>query len=599
MRLAVIGAGPAGLATLRALTARGFDAVAFERRPCIGGVWALHDDERPTAAYRSLHLITSRDRTEYAEHPMPDGTPDYPSRDAVGRYLEAYAEKFGLRLAVVGAGPAGLAALRALTARGFDAVAFERRPCVGGVWTLDDERPTAAYRSLHLITSRARTEFAELPMPDGHAGLPEPRRGRPLPRGLRRALRAARAHPPGRRVSRARARSDGAAGSSSSRAARASASTCSSSRTATTRRRSGPTRRIPGEFDGRQLHALDYAEADEFRGQNVLVVGMGNSAMDIATDISHVADRTYLSARHGSWVIPKRLLGRPADQIIKPWVAVHVPWRIRQPLSQFLLRLTVGPPERYGLPAPSRGLFQDHPTITDTVLSRISHGELTPKPGIAALAPRRRSRSRTAARSRSTRSSGARATASRCRSSTQALTGPDPKELPLYKRIFHLDCPDLFFVGLMQSTGSAFPIVERQAQLLAEHLAGDWRLPPAAEQRRDCERRRRYALARWGEHGRPAMRVDFDRFMHELGQRARARARAGGRVSRRALVTGASGAFGTRASRRAEQPRLGRGRARPEGRRRRGDRLRRDRRRRGAARGRRGRAAARRRSTCS
>ena len=145
----------------------------------------------------------------------------------------------------------------------------------------------------------------------------------------------------------------------------------------------------PGEFDGRQLHALDYAEADEFRGQNVLVVGMGNSAMDIATDISLVADRTYLSARHGTWVIPKRLLGKPADQIIKPWVAVHVPWRIRQPLSQFLLRLTVGPPERYGLPAPSRGLFQDHPTITDTVLSRISHGELTPKPGIDVARARR------------------------------------------------------------------------------------------------------------------------------------------------------------------------------------------------------------------
>ena len=51
-----------------------------------------HDDERPTAAYRSLHLITSRDRTEFGELPMPEGTPDYPSRDAVGRYLEGYAE---------------------------------------------------------------------------------------------------------------------------------------------------------------------------------------------------------------------------------------------------------------------------------------------------------------------------------------------------------------------------------------------------------------------------------------------------------------------------------------------------------------------------
>jgi hypothetical protein len=427
-----VGAGPAGLATLRALTARGFDAVAFERRPCVGGVWALRDDERPTAAYRSLHLITSRDRTEYAELPMPDGTPDYPSRDAVGRYLEGYAERFGLLERI----------------RLGDGVAGARRADDG--WEIE-------------LESGKRERFDMLVVSNGHneeAKWPDPP--------------------------------------------------------------------YPGEFDGRQLHALDYAEADEFRDQNVLVVGMGNSAMDIATDISLVADRTYLSARHGTWVIPKRLLGQPADQIIKPWVAVHVPWQIRQPLSQMLLRLTVGPPERYGLPEPSRGLFQDHPTITDTVLSRISHGELTPKPGIDALAP-----GSVSFTDGSEEQVDAIVWCTGYRVSMpfldEALTGPDPKQLPLYKRIFHLDCPDLFFIGLMQSTGSAFPIVERQAQILAEHLAGKWRLPPASEQRRDCDRRHRYALARWGEHGRPAMRVDFDRFMHELGRElelGRARAAA-------------------------------------------------------------------------
>src|SRR3954447_24839303 len=94
MRVGVVGAGPSGLAALRALTNAGFDAVAYERGRAIGGVWTLED--RPTAAYRSLHLITSRARTEFAEFGMPEGTPDYPSRDAVGRYLEAYAAHFGL-----------------------------------------------------------------------------------------------------------------------------------------------------------------------------------------------------------------------------------------------------------------------------------------------------------------------------------------------------------------------------------------------------------------------------------------------------------------------------------------------------------------------
>jgi hypothetical protein len=432
VRLAIVGAGPAGLAALRALTARGFDAVALERRPCIGGVWALHDDERPTAAYRSLHLITSRDRTAFAELPMPDGTPDYPSRDAIGRYLEAYADRFGLHD-------------RIRLERGVRRA--ERRD---GGWELE-------------LDTGERERFDALVVANGHNEEPQ-----------------------------------------------------------------WPEPPYPGEFAGRELHAFDYADAEDFRGGRVLVVGMGNSAMDIATDISLVADRTYLSARHGTWVIPKRLLGRPADQVIKPWVAVNVPWQVRQPLSELLLRVTVGPPQRYGLPAPRRGLFQDHPTITDTVLSRISHGELTPKPGIAELAG---DRVRFADGTAEPVDAIVWCTGYRVAMPflDESLTGPDPKELPLYKRIFHLDCPNLFFVGLMQSTGSAFPIVERQAQILAEHLAGDWQLPSAREQRRDCERRRRYALARWGEHGRPSMRVDFDRFMHELGReldRGRKRAAA-------------------------------------------------------------------------
>jgi len=150
-------------------------------------------------------------------------------------------------------------------------------------------------------------------------------------------------------------------------------------------------------------------------------------------------------------------------------------------------------------------------------LSRLSDGELTPKPGISTLAP-----GSVAFADGSEEQVDAIVWCTGYRVSMpfldEALTGPDPKELPLYKRIFHLDCPDLFFIGLMQSTGSAFPIVERQAQILAEHLAGAWHLPSAAEQQRDCERKRGYALKRWGEHGRPAMRVDFDRFMHELGR---------------------------------------------------------------------------------
>ena len=420
LRVAIVGAGPSGLAALRALHRAGFDATAYERGARLGGVWTL--EERPTAAYRSLHLITSRARTEFAEYPMPPGTPDYPSRDAVGRYLEGYAERFGL-----------LEHIR--TAAGVERA--ERLH--GGGWSLE-------------LAGGDEADADVLVVANGHNDVPR-----------------------------------------------------------------WPEPPYPGEFDGEQLHALDYDDSSLYAGKRVLVVGMGNSAMDIATDVSHVAERTLLSVRHGSWVIPKRLLGRPADQVVRPWVAVHVPWRVRQPLSELLLRIVVGAPERHGLPAPRRGLFQDHPTISDTILSRISHGRIAPKPGIEEL---------TGAGVRFADGSEERVdTIVWCTGYRVAmpflpdeLVGDDPRELPAYKRVLHLEVDDLFFVGLMQSTGSAFPIVERQSQLLAEHLAGRWAPPPKPEMRADSERRRSAALRRWGPHGRPSMRVDFDAYMHELGR---------------------------------------------------------------------------------
>jgi hypothetical protein len=421
-----------------------------------------------------------------------------------------------MRIAIVGAGPSGLAALRALTDAGFDAVAFERGNRVGGVWTLED-RPTAAYRSLHLITSRARTEYAEYPMPDSTPDYPRSDAvGRYIEDyvehfGLADRIRL------GAEVKQAR-RLDGGGWEleveGGGEPERCDALVVANGHNEVPR---WPDPPYPGDFSGRQLHALDYDDPNELRGRRVLVVGMGNSAMDIVTDASYVADRALLSVRHGSWVVPKRLLGQPADQVVRPWVAVNVPWWIRQPLSEALLRITVGPPERYGLPAPDRGLFQSHPTITDTVLSRISHGEITPKPGIERFT-----------------GDGVRFTDGSeepvdaivwCTGYKveipflpQSCVGSDPRELPLYKRVFHLEHDDLFFIGLMQSTGSAFPIVERQSTLLAEHLAGRWAPPSPAEMRAETERRRKRALRRWGPHGRPSMRVDFDIYMHELAE---------------------------------------------------------------------------------
>jgi len=173
------------------------------------------------------------------------------------------------------------------------------------------------------------------------------------------------------------------------------------------------------------------------------------------------------------------------------------------------------------------GRLQDHPTISDTILHRLTHGEVLPKRGIESL-----DGERVLFADGSSEEvdvivwcTGYRVTIPFLE---PAFLGQPPDELPLYKRIFPLDIDDLFFVGLLQSTGSALPIVEQQGKLLAEFLRGEYALPSRTARGSDIARARAAAEKRYGTTKRPALRVEFDGYMREIRrERERGRSRAG------------------------------------------------------------------------
>ncbi|MGA7687955.1 MAG: NAD(P)-binding protein, partial [Jiangellales bacterium] len=69
-------------------------------------------------------------------------------------------------IAVIGAGAAGLTAMKALLDEGVIVTAFEKGDRVGGLWVKDNSSGLSpAYESLRLITSKGRTQFADYPMP--------------------------------------------------------------------------------------------------------------------------------------------------------------------------------------------------------------------------------------------------------------------------------------------------------------------------------------------------------------------------------------------------------------------------------------------------
>jgi cation diffusion facilitator CzcD-associated flavoprotein CzcO len=91
--VAVIGAGPGGLAAARWLLSEGFEPTIFEQAPTVGGQWAGLTGL--SGVWPTMHTNTSRILTAFSdlEH---ETDLVYPSGRDILDYLRRYAEAFGL-----------------------------------------------------------------------------------------------------------------------------------------------------------------------------------------------------------------------------------------------------------------------------------------------------------------------------------------------------------------------------------------------------------------------------------------------------------------------------------------------------------------------
>lgn len=94
-QVALIGAGPSGLAAARNLQKAGVPYQGFEAHTDVGGLWNIENPR--STVYESAHLISSKHTTEFTEFPMRADVADYPSHREMRQYFMDFAEHFGLR----------------------------------------------------------------------------------------------------------------------------------------------------------------------------------------------------------------------------------------------------------------------------------------------------------------------------------------------------------------------------------------------------------------------------------------------------------------------------------------------------------------------
>ncbi len=417
---------------------------------------------------------------------------------------------------IVGAGCSGITTAKRLKDFGISYDQFELSDDVGGNWYFRNPNGrSSVYESLHIDTSTARLQFEDFPAPDDFPDFPHHTQIHDYFKayvehfGLRDKISF------GVGVERARPTGDGWEVTLSTGETR----TYTDLVVANGHHWSPRLPDYPGSFDGELIHSHDYVnpfEPIEMRGKRVIVVGMGNSAMDIASELSSrwMAAKLYVSARRGVWVLPKYRNGVAADKVMAP---PDIPREQALAAGRALIKDLVGSMSSYGLPEPDHEPLSAHPSVSADFLTRAGSGDIHMLPAIERLDGHT---------VHLADGSSVEADVIVCATGYDMrfpffdddldLHPDSDHRYPLFKRMIKPGVDHLFFMGLAQSSPTIVNLAEQQSKLLARLLTGTYALPSVEEQVRIMEADEAEHLGQYYAAPRHTIQIDFGRYVVDL-----------------------------------------------------------------------------------
>lgn len=136
-------------------------------------------------------------------------------------------------------------------------------------------------------------------------------------------------------------------------------------------------------FRGRIMHSVEYRRPAGFEGRRVLVVGVGNSGGEIASELARARARVTIAVRSGANVVPLQLAGVPIQYL--SFAMRALPTGARRTIAGLVGKITELRRGKPVLPKPAHGPLDAIPLIGFHLVDAIRSGTVVVRGGIASL----------------------------------------------------------------------------------------------------------------------------------------------------------------------------------------------------------------------
>jgi dimethylaniline monooxygenase (N-oxide forming) len=420
------------------------------------------------------------------------------------------------RVCIIGAGPSGIAAAKVLKENNISFDCFEKGSKIGGVWRFNNDNGlSAAYKSLHINTNRMVMAYSDFPMPESFPMFPH----------HSQIIRYFEDY-----VAHFKFGSQITFNTSVEKIEPSEGGYLVTLHTGEKRQYEKiivanghhwnprfPEPPFEGTFSGVSIHAHQYKDVAQVNNKDVMIVGIGNSAVDIACEAARThTGKVVISSRSGAYIVPNWIWSLPFDNLANPLTA-RLPLWIQRLLLRLTLWLAHGNQEDFGVPRPNRPLLSEHPTISQDLLNLSGRGLLNFKPNI------KRFENKTVHFEDGTSQDFDMI----IYATGYKITFPFLKHIPefdventndirLYKKIVHPGYPNIFFVGLVQPLGAIMPLAELQAKWIADVLNEKRTLPSRDQMIAQINKSTEKMNKRYTHRARHTIQVDFHAYKNEL-----------------------------------------------------------------------------------